>query len=82
MKDCTSAPCRSPTACGVFGYCRNRNDGKHDEYRYVRHEDRQTFEDNGWRLIDDFAGTHHGEYAVLMGRVTTGPALDTHPQIR
>lgn len=69
MKDCTRPPCRSPVACGSFGYCRNRNDGKHSEYRYVRHDDREEYERQGWRLVDDFADCHHGHYAVLMGKV-------------
>lgn len=38
------------------------------EFRYVRHEDVERFLAEGWVVVDDFSGTHHAEYAVLMGR--------------
>lgn len=38
------------------------------EFRYVRHEDVERYKAEGWTVVDDLCGTHHGEYAVLMGR--------------
>lgn len=40
-----------------------------NEFMYVRHEDVERFIADGWTMVDDLAGTHHGEYAVLMGRM-------------
>jgi hypothetical protein len=34
--------------------------------RYVPHRLVAEFSARGWRLADDFAGTHHGAHAVLM----------------
>lgn len=36
---------------------------------YVRHDDIAAYEADGWVVVDDLAGTHHGHYAVLMGKV-------------
>lgn len=38
-------------------------------FRYVRHADIEAYEADGWVVVDDLAGTHHGYYAVLMGKV-------------
>lgn len=38
-------------------------------FRFVRHEDIATYEADGWIVVDDLNGTHHGFYAVLMGKV-------------
>jgi len=38
------------------------------EFRYVRHADIPKWEAQGWIVVDDFSGCHHGEYAVLMGK--------------
>lgn len=34
--------------------------------RYVRHEDISTYLLNGWKIVNDMAGTHHGHHAVIM----------------
>jgi hypothetical protein len=34
--------------------------------RYVPHKRVAEHLANGWRVADDFAGTHHGAHAVLM----------------
>lgn len=38
-------------------------------FRYVRHHDIKAYEADGWVVVDDLADTHHGHYAVLMGKV-------------
>ena len=38
-------------------------------FRYVRHADVPRFAAEGWELLPALAGTHHGEYSVLMRRV-------------
>ena len=68
MSECVNPPCRSPTACAGFGYCRNRNDGRHEEYRFVRHSDVEAFKETGWEVIDDMSDCHHGAHAVIMGK--------------
>lgn len=35
---------------------------------FVRHSDRAAYEAAGWKLLDDLAGTHHGDHAVMMTR--------------
>lgn len=37
-------------------------------FRYARHEDIQKYKADGWVIVDDFSGTHHAAYAVLMGK--------------
>jgi hypothetical protein len=39
-------------------------------FRYVRREDVPLFMAEGWQATPALDGTHHGEYAVLMGRGT------------
>jgi hypothetical protein len=41
--------------------------GSH-EFRYVRHADVEAYQAEGWTPCDGLAGTHHGEYSVLMER--------------
>lgn len=38
-------------------------------FRYVRHADIPAYEADGWVVVDDLSDTHHGHYAVLMGKV-------------
>ena len=38
------------------------------EVHYVRHEDIERFERNGWYVVQTLARTHHGNHAVLMRR--------------
>jgi hypothetical protein len=38
------------------------------------------FEIMGWRVIDDLADCHHGEYAVLMRRDATGTIPERGPE--
>jgi hypothetical protein len=35
-------------------------------FRYVPRWDVEAFTARGWKLADDFKGTHHGFHAVLM----------------
>jgi hypothetical protein len=35
-------------------------------FRYVRHPDVEAYLSQGWEIADTFAGTHHGEWSVLM----------------
>lgn len=37
-------------------------------FKYVRLSDVGEHLAKGWLMADDFAGLHHGAYAVLMGR--------------
>lgn len=39
-----------------------------NEFKYVRLADVGAHLAEGWLMADDFAGLHHGTYAVLMGR--------------
>ena len=55
---CTDAPCRSPTACGGFGYCRNRN------LYLAGHKACATYAmKDEWRRMDSY-GDVYGVYAA------------------
>ena len=34
--------------------------------RYVTHGDIEEYEKKGWRVVSDFAGSHHARYSVIM----------------
>jgi len=34
--------------------------------RYVTHADIEEYEKKGWRVVSDFAGSHHARYSVIM----------------
>lgn len=34
--------------------------------RYVPHAQREEYEKRGWRVVNEMADDHHGQYSVLM----------------
>ena len=34
--------------------------------RYVIHAEVKDYEEKGWRVVSDFAGSHHSRYSVIM----------------
>jgi hypothetical protein len=35
-------------------------------FRYVAHDKVQAYQAQGWRVVSDLTGCHHGVHAVLM----------------
>lgn len=34
--------------------------------RYVSHNEVKKYQEEGWRVVSDFAGSHHARYSVIM----------------
>jgi hypothetical protein len=34
--------------------------------RYVSHNEVKKYQEKGWRVVSDFAGSHHARYSVIM----------------
>jgi len=75
--NCKSERCRSPVACGGFGYCREYNWPRASEntrtglFQYVRHADVPAYHARGWMVVGDL-GARHGAWACLMWRCDCG----------